>query len=94
MRSTPSFKAILLAVGIGIPLLVTDQVLTHQLFLRPLLRLPIILTVFVASYLITSRTLSIFEETDFALLNSALPTMIHRYVGFIERLLVRKRDSS
>ena len=84
------FKAVLLAIGTSIPLLVTDQVLTQQLMLRPLLRLPMILSVFVASFLIISRTLSIFEATDFALLKSALPTIAHRYVGFIQRLLVRK----
>ena len=86
------FKALLLAVGTSIPLFVADQVLTEGLMLRPLLRLPIILTVFVASFLITSRIFSIFEERDFALMKSALPTIIHRYVGFIQRLLVRKEE--
>ena len=84
------FKAILLTIGTSIPLLVTDQILTQQLMLRPLLRLPIILTVFAASFLIISRTLSIFKETDFELLKSALPNPIHRYVGLMQRLLVRK----
>ena len=86
------FKAILLTIGTSIPLLVTDQLLTQQLMLRPLLRLPIILTVFAASFLIISRTLSIFKETDFDLLKIALPNAIHRYVGFIQRLLVRKEQ--
>ncbi len=88
------FKAVLLAIGTSIPLLVTDQMLTQQLMLRPLLRLPIILIVFVASFLIISRNLSIFEETDFALLKSALPTIAHGYVEFIQRLLVRKEGLS
>jgi len=86
------FKAILLTIGTSIPLLVTDQLLTQQLMLGPLLRLPIILTVFAASFLIISRTLSIFKETDFDLLKIALPNAIHRYVGFIQRLLVRKEQ--
>src|SRR3989454_1230327 len=84
------FKAILLSIGTSIPLLVTDLVMTQQLMLRPLLRLPIILTVFVASFLIMSRTLSIFEETDFSLLESALPTLMRRPVRFIQNLLVPK----
>jgi len=87
------FKAILLATAIGIPLLVTDQFLTQELMVRPLLRLPIILMVFVASFLITSRTLSVFEDTDFALLRSALPTAMHGLVGFIQLLLIRKEES-
>ena len=86
------FKAVLLAVGTGIPLLVTDQVMTHQLLLMPLFRLPAILGVFVASFLITSRTFAIFGETDFTLLKSALPIITHRYVGFIQRLLVREEE--
>jgi len=81
------FKAILVTIGTSIPLLVTDQVLTQQLMLGPLLRLPIILTVFVASFLIISRTLSIFEDADFSLLETALPTVMHRPVRFIQHLL-------
>ena len=81
------FKAVLLTIGTSVPLLVTDQVLTEQLLLRPLLRLPIILTVFVASFLIISRTLSIFEDADFSLLETALPTVMHRPVRFIQHLL-------
>jgi hypothetical protein len=84
------FKAVLLTIGTSIPLLVTDQLLTQQLMLRPLLRLPVILTVFAASFLIISRTLSIFEETDFSLLETALPTVVRGPVRFIQHLLVPK----
>src|SRR5437660_7693205 len=58
-------QEIILSIGFRIRLVVTDQLLTQQLMLRPLLRLPIILTVFAASFLIISRILSIFKETDF-----------------------------
>src|SRR5439155_9511833 len=84
------FKAILLTIGTSIPLLVTDQLLTQQLMLGPLLRLPIILIVFAASFLVISRTLSIFEEADFSLLETALPTVMRRPVRFIQNLLVPK----
>ena len=86
------FNAVLLAVGTAAPLLLTDQFMTQQLLVRPLLRLPIILIVFAASFLIISRTLLIFKETDFDLLRSALPSVIHRYVGLLQRLLVRKEQ--
>ena len=82
------FKAILLATATGIPLLVIDQFLTKELMVRPLLRLPILLIVFVASFLITSRTLSVFDEADFALLATALPAVTRRLVGLMQRLLV------
>jgi len=84
------FNAILLAVGTAVPLLLTDQFMTQQLLIRPLLRLPIILIVFTASFLVISRTLSIFKETDFDLLKSAAPSVIHRSVGLAQRLLIRK----
>src|SRR5207249_1193864 len=86
------FNAVLLAVGTAAPLLLTDQFMTQQLLVRPLLRLPIILIVFAACFLIISRTFSIFKETDFDLLRSALPSVIHRYVGLLQRLLVRKEQ--
>jgi len=84
------FKAVLLAIGTSIPLLVTDQVMVQRLTLGPLLRLPVILAVFATSFLIISRALSIFEVKDFSLLDTALPTVVRGPVRFIQHLLVPK----
>ncbi len=81
-------KAVLPATGTSIPLFVTDQFLTHTVLLGPILRLPAILVVFTASFLILSRKLSVFRDEDFAMLESTLPGALHPYVRTIQGLFM------
>ncbi len=81
-------KALLLALGISIPLALADQLLTHTIPIQPLLRLPILLTLFTASLSLLSRRLQIFQTRDFALLEKTLPTSLQPVLVVIQRLFM------
>jgi O-antigen/teichoic acid export membrane protein len=90
--------AVMLAIGVGIPLATADYLLIVINFpivghLRPILRLPILILVFALAYLSMSRTFKIFKASDFAILKDALPHRFHPQLRAIEHLIVgRKRD--
>ena len=76
-----------LALGVGLPLFTTDQLLI-QLSLLPLFRLPALLAVFTISYLILSRRLQMFKPGDFSILKNALPHRCHPLLRKVEQLVI------
>jgi O-antigen/teichoic acid export membrane protein len=83
-------KALVLTLLTALPLLIIDTILTLDLRLGPLLRIPLLLGIFVACFLATSRGFNIFSEDDFDLLKNALPTYFSSHLGTLERLLIRQ----
>jgi O-antigen/teichoic acid export membrane protein len=81
--------AVLLAVGVGVPLAIVDDLLIGHL--SPFRRLPILVVVFVLSFLAISRTLRIFRSSDFAILKDALPHRFHPQLRAIEHLIVGRQ---
>jgi len=84
-------KALLLAMLTAAPLAIIDYVLVTNLHLAPLFRLPVLVIVFALSFLIVSRQFSVFTETDFDLLENALPHAMRSSLDVIERLLVGEK---
>ena len=82
--------ALLLAVGVGIPLAIVDYLLIGHL--SPFRRLPILVAVFALAFLAISRTFKIFRESDFAILKDALPHRVHPQLRTIEHLIVGKQN--
>jgi len=82
-------KALVLTLFTGFPLLVVDTTLTLNFRLVPLLRVPLLLWVFVACFLTTSRSFNVFSEDDFDLLKNALPTYFSSHLRMLKRLLIR-----
>jgi O-antigen/teichoic acid export membrane protein len=105
--------ATILALGVGIPLFLIDQLLispqnlTIPFILPPvlgwiigptnlaaLLRLPILLVVFLVTFLLVSRKTRIFRPQDFAILKDALPRRLHPYLRTLEHLIVGRTARS
>jgi hypothetical protein len=82
-------KALLLAILTAAPLAIIDYALASSFHLAPLFRLPALVIVFALSFLLVSRQLSVFTETDFELLENAVPRFLLRSLRLLERLLVR-----
>jgi hypothetical protein len=82
-------KALLVAILTATPLAIIDYALATNLHLTPFFRLPVLVVVFAFSFLIVSRLLSVFTETDFELLENALPDAIRPALAIMERFLVR-----
>jgi O-antigen/teichoic acid export membrane protein len=78
--------AILLAIGVGVPLAIVDDLLIGHL--SPFRRLPVLLLVFVVAFLAISRTFKIFRASDLAILKDALPHRFHPQLRAIEHLIV------
>jgi O-antigen/teichoic acid export membrane protein len=78
--------AVVLAVGVGIPLAIVDDLLFGHL--SPFRRLPILIGVFVLAFLVISRTFRIFKASDFGILKDALPRRFHSQLRAIEHLVV------
>jgi hypothetical protein len=87
------FKALVVAILTAAPLAIIDYALATNLHLTPFFRLPVLVVAFVLAFLIVGRELSIFTETDFELLENALPHLLVHYLGVIERFLVRRPTS-
>ncbi len=80
-------KATMLAVGVGLPLFAIDQVLI-VFSVSAVLRLPVSLAVFTASFLAVSRKGRIFHQGDFTMLKGALPRRLQPYLRTVERLII------
>jgi O-antigen/teichoic acid export membrane protein len=80
--------ATLLALGVGVPLLLADQLLTSLLSFTAILRLPVLLAVFTAAFLSVSRMARVFRPQDFAILKDALPRRLHPYLRTVEHLII------
>lgn len=81
-------KALTLALGGGVPLFVTNQLLMSYTTIRPLLRLPVLLAIFAGTFLAVSRQFRVFKPGDFAILKDVLPRRYHAYLRRIERLIL------
>jgi hypothetical protein len=86
-------KALLVAILTATPLAIVDYVLATNLHLTPFFRLPALVIVFALSFLIVSRQLSVFTDTDFELLENALPRSMRPLLDLMEHLLVRRRTN-
>jgi len=82
-------KALALTVLTALPLLTVDSLLTVDFRLAPLIRVPMLLGVFVACFLATSRGFNVFNEDDLDLLNNALPKSFSPLLRRITHLLVQ-----
>ncbi len=87
-------KSAALAAGAALPLFLLNEVFLGEFYLRPLVRLPILLLVFAGLYLGISRRLGIFHAGDFAILKDVLPHRYHPFLRRIERLLLSGRTGS
>ncbi len=83
-------KGLLLSVFTAAPLAIIDYTLTTNLHLTQLVRLPSLVIVFALSFLVVCWQLSVFTETDFELLENALPRFLARPLGVLEHVLVRR----
>src|SRR2546426_9331266 len=83
-------KALLVSVLSAVPVAIIDYVLATNLHVTPLFRLPPLVIVFGLSFLVVCRQLSVFTETDFELLESALPRILGGSLGILERFLVSR----
>jgi O-antigen/teichoic acid export membrane protein len=81
-------KAGVLTVFSAGPLLIVDHILTFTLRFAPLSRILALLAVFAIGYLVVSRTLSVFNENDFDILENALPQFLQPGLRLIERVLI------
>lgn len=80
--------ATILALGVGVPLFLTDQLLTSLLSFTSVLRLPVLLAVFATAFLSVSRKARVFKPQDFAILKDALPRRLHPYLRTVEHLII------
>ncbi len=82
-------RAVALAFSSSIPLAVTDRILILTFSLSAVLRVLVLLGVFAFGFLVASRTLSVFKEDDFDILETALPRFLRSPLRILERLLVQ-----
>ncbi len=78
-------KALLLAAGTSLPLLIIDDIMIGHL--GTTLRLPILIAIFAVAFLAISRRFRIFRAADFALLKDSLPHRFHPQLRSIEHLM-------
>jgi hypothetical protein len=78
-------KALLLAAGTSLPLLIIDDIMIGHL--GTTLRLPILIAIFAVAFLAISRRFRIFRAADFALLKDSLPHRFHPQLRAIEHLM-------
>ncbi len=83
-------KAFALALGVAIPLFVTNELFLTYTTVRPLLKLPILLAVFAGAFLALSRELRVFHAGDFAILKDVLPDRYHHFLRRLERLILTR----
>ena len=78
-------KALLLAAGTGVPLLVADNLMIGHLGTS--LRLPILVVIFIVGFLSIGRRFRVFRAADFALLKDSLPHRFHPQLRAIEHIM-------
>lgn len=90
-------KAVALTLLTALPLLAVDSLLTVNFRLAPIIRIPVLLGVFVACFLATSRGFNIFNEGDLDLLNNAIPKpfspLLRRFTHLLVRTTRKPRES-
>ncbi len=65
-----------------------DYLLTFNLRFVPLSRVAVLLSVFAICFLAGDRTLYVFDENDFDILQNALPRFLQPALRLIERVLI------
>lgn len=85
-------KALPVTILTAASLAIIDYVLATNLHLTPILNLPILAIVFVISFLLVCRALSVFTADDFELLENAVPSLLRPTLEIIERFLVRRSE--
>ena len=83
-------KALLVSIFTAFPMAIIDYTLATYLQVTPLVRLPALVIVFAVSFLLVCRRLFVFSETDFELLENALPRILGRFLEVLERFLVNR----
>jgi O-antigen/teichoic acid export membrane protein len=86
-------KALLVSVFTALPLAIVDYTLATYLHIMPLIRLPVLVIVFAIFFLLVCRQLFVFSETDFELLENALPRILGRFLGVVRRFLVNRTSA-
>ncbi len=81
-------EGLALAVGVGGPLWVSDQVMTHVLLVPHLLRLGVLGGIFFTCLIMIGRKLAVFSESDFLLAEAALPNTLRVFVRTAQKLFV------
>lgn len=81
-------KAVPLAAGVGLPLLVLDQffLLSHPI--RPIFQLALLFGLFVLLYGGMSRQLRVFHHGDFAMLHDVLPRRLRPLLKMVQGVIV------
>jgi len=88
-------KAIPLAAGVALPLLIVDQfflVYYHPSWFRPIFQLAILSAMFVVAFALLSRRLKVFHHGDFAMLRDVLPRRFQPYLRIIQRLIISDKQ--
>ena len=85
-------KALPVTILTAASLAIIDYAFTTSFHITPLYRLPILAIVFVLSFLLVCRELSVFTEDDFELLENAVPGFLRPTLEVTERFLVRKSE--
>jgi O-antigen/teichoic acid export membrane protein len=81
-------KAIPLAAGVGLPLLVLDQFFLLYHPVRPIFQLIILFGLFVVLYGGISRQLRVFHHGDFAMLHDVLPSRLRPILKMVQSIIV------
>ena len=79
-------KALILAVGTSVPLLIVDDIMIGHL--GTTLRLPILIAMFAVAFLAIGRRFHVFRAADFTLLKDSLPHRFHPQLRAIEHLMI------
>jgi len=78
-------RGLILAFTIGILLFATNQLLTYTVVVRPLIRLPVIVTVFCVSFMLLCKKLKALREEDFDAIETATPKFLHGFINEMRR---------
>jgi len=81
-------KALPLAVGVALPLLVLDQAFLMYHPIRPIYQLAVLFGIFVVAYGAISRQLKVFHHGDFAMLHDVLPPTLRPLLKRVQAFIV------
>jgi hypothetical protein len=84
-------KASALALLTAGPLAGLDYLLTIDIHISALVRLPLLVATFAGCYLAASRAITVFTDDDFDLLENALPRFLSRPLLVLEHLVTGNR---
>jgi O-antigen/teichoic acid export membrane protein len=82
-------KALPLALGVSLPLLLLDQFFLAYQPIRPVFQLVILIGVFIVLFGGLSTLLRVFHHGDFAMLHDVLPRRLRPYLKILQRMMLR-----